>query len=95
MLPFASPAAKAASAPATLPFAVTKEGLKLEDIVRSSVWMYVPEVTPRGKQGKVGTVVATGAFAEGSAQQWMWEAVVPDPRPENTTSTKSVWAVES
>jgi len=49
----------------------------VEARVRSKVFVKVPEVTPRGKPGNDGVVVATPAVPVAGAQQWMCEAVVP------------------
>jgi len=98
--------ARADSAPAGVPpFAVMKDGLKLEDNVRSRVLEYEPLVTPSGKPAKLGVVVATPAFWKKGAVvgAWMWEAVVPDgapdafvvTRPLKLTCSDRVWAALS
>jgi len=48
----------------------------------SNVLSYVPDVTPVGKPGKYGVVVATGAVGVAEMQQCMCEATVPEVRPE-------------
>src|SRR5262249_52295637 len=67
-------------------------GLKLEAWVMSRVTLYAPLVTPSGKLGKVGTVVATMVLPGGATQQWMCAAIVPLVRPLKTTLTWS-WFV--
>ncbi len=76
--------ARAASAPAVVPpWAVMKLGFQLDDKVRSKVLEYEPLVTPKGKPGKVGVVVATPAVPVKAlvVGAWMWEAVVVPSRP--------------
>src|SRR5829696_9038378 len=53
----------------------------------SNVIKYVPVVTPTGKPGKVGTVVAGISMAPGGVQQWMCDTVVVDTSPANDMLT--------
>src|SRR5437868_12104240 len=58
----------------------------------SNVREYVPDVTPSGKPGNVGVVVATPALPGWGTQQWMCDAVVPVVRPLKVTLTV-IWFV--
>ena len=53
------------------------------------------EVTPKGKPGNAGTVVATPAFVPSGAQQWMCAATSFDVKPLKVALICIVWAVGS
>src|SRR5436190_2120863 len=65
------------------------------DCVVSNVMWYVPLITPVGKLGNVGTVVATPALSPGGAQQWMCAIVLGLTRSLNVTSTRRRCALGS
>ena len=84
--PDAKPAAKAASAPCTVPpFAVMNAEFQLVARVVSKVFVNVPDVTPMGNPANVGTCVATPTVPGGATQQWMCAAAVVLVKPENIT----------
>jgi len=61
----------------------------------SNVLSYVPDVTPIGKPGKYGVVVATIAVvvAGGEKQQCMCDATVVDVRFAKLTCTRIIFVV--